>query len=301
MKLEKLSPAQRNRLKEIKAEYVKKALTYKPIDKEKSIRVIGFVYSIIKKEMPRVFKVVSPMAAQRLANKMKGTEKQFYPFGTYLTIYWQSLYAFYDTFVEFGIITKKFDKYHKLREIVDTGIYATIEFDKAIIICEKPIVCLKNNMGLHCTTGPAIKWRDGYSQFYINGRNVEKKWYIKCMTGKLTKEDFITETNDEKRSAAYMVLGEEKTMKLLGAKLIDSIEIEHANGEKEVIEYFRTTEKLNTFKNEPYAWRKLTCPSTGTVYITPTDPKLKSALDVAKFHRPDFVPQEIEYKWLSRS
>lgn len=301
MKLTKLTPEQKQSLKQRKELYVKKALTYQPINKEKSMRVIEFVYSLIKKPMPKIFKVVSPMAAQRLANKLKGTEKTFYSFGTYLTIYWQSFYAFYDTFVDFGIIGHKFEKYHRLREYLDTGIYATIEFDKAIIICEKPVVCLKNDKGLHCTTGPAIRWRDGYSQYYINGRNIKKDWYKKCLSGELTQQEFLSEENDEKRSAAYMIIGEEKIMKLLDAQLIDSVDIEHLNGEKETIEYFRTKGKLNKFKNEAYAWRKVTCPSTGTVYITPTDPKLKTAMDVAKFHRPDFVPNNIDYLWQARS
>ena len=96
-------------------------------------------------------------------------------------------------------------------------------------------------------------------------------------------------------------MGEEKMMKLLGAELIDEVEITHSNGEKEKIGYYRTKGKLNTFKHKPYAWRKVVCPSTGTHYLTPTNPDLKTALDVAKFHRPEWVPNVIGYSWFSRS
>jgi hypothetical protein len=301
MKLTKLTPAQKARLKEIKQQYVKNALTFQEINVEKTLQVIKFVYSLIKKPMPRVFKVSSPYAAQKLANKLKQTKNKFYPFGSYLSVYWQSFYAYYDTFVEFGIIGDKFSKYHQLREFINTGIYATIEFEHAVIVCEKPIVCLKNEKGLHCVIGPAIKWKDGYEQYYINGRKIDKQWFKLCLTNSLSKNEFVNEQNDEKRSAAYMILGEEKIMSLLGAKLIDEVSITHQNGETETIGYFRTTEKLNNFKKQPYAWRKVTCPSTGTSYLTPTDPSLKTAMDVAKFHRPSFVPKKVPYTWFSRS
>jgi hypothetical protein len=302
MKLSKLKPQQKARLKEIKAEYVKKALTFQEIDDKKALEVIEFVYSLGKRSMPKVFKVCSPYAAQKLANKLKGTKKKYYSFGTYLTIGWQSFYAFYDLFVEFGILAPdKFIKYYKLKQVVDSGIFLTIEFQYAVIICEKPIVCKKNDKGLHCIDGPAIKWRDGYEQYHINGRRVEKKWAKKCLTGELAQKEFLTEENDERRSAAYLLIGEEKMMKLLDAQLVDEISITHENGETENIGYYKTKKALNTFKKKPYAWRKVVCPSTGTSYLTPTNPDLKTALDVAKFHRPNFVPSNIPYTWFSRS
>lgn len=302
MKLTKLSAEQKSRLKEIKEAYIKKALTFQEIDVPKALKVIEFVYSLGKRAMPKVFKVSSPYAAQRLANKLKGTKNKFYPFGTYLSIRYQSWYAYYDTFLEFGILPKdKFDKYYKLREIVETGIYDTIEFQYAIIICEKPIVCKKNEKGLHCIDGPAIKWKDGYEQYHINGRRIEKAWAKKCLLGEISQKEFIEEQNDEKRSAAYMLLGEQKVMNLLEAFLVDEVLLTHENGECEKIAFYKTKKPLNKFKKKPYAWRKMICPSTGTVYLTPTDPDLKTALDVAKFHRPDFVPNATNYSWISRS
>lgn len=302
MKLIKLSPLQKSRLKEIKEAYVKKALTFQEIDDKKALEVIRFVYSLGKREMPKVFKVCSPYAAQKLANKLKGTKNKFYSFGSYMTIGYQSWYAYYDTFIEFGILPpEKFERYHQLRQIVDTGIFLTIEFQYAVIICEKPVFCKKNDKGMHCIDGPAIKWRDGYEQYHINGRRIEKAWAKKCLSEQVTQHEFLSETNDEKRSAAYLLLGEEKMMKLLEAQLVDEVSITHENGETETIGYYKTKKSLNTFKRKPYAWRKVICPSTGTSYLTPTNPDLKSAMDVAKFHRPDFVPSNIPYSWFSRS
>jgi hypothetical protein len=302
MKLTKLSEDQKTKKKEIRDWHIKDALTFSEINKEAAMDAIRLVYGMIKKQMPKVYQVSSPMAAQLMANKLKKTEKIFYSFGTYLTIYWRSLYAYYDFFVECGIIDKRFEKYHKLRKaVIESNIFSTIEFENAIIICEKPIKCLKNDKGLHCINDSAIKWSDGYEQFYINGRKIDKEWFRKCASSNLKKEEFINEQNDEKRSAAYMILGEEKIMKLLDAELVDETTFVHPNGESEVISFYRTKGKLNKHKNEAFAWRKVTCPSTGTNYLTPTDPNLKSAIDVAKFHRPSFVPKSTNYEWFSRS
>jgi hypothetical protein len=112
MKLEKLTEHQKGRLSQIKKDYIKKALSYTNIDKGKSISCINAVYSIAKKSNPKIYSTVSPMAAQVLANKLNGTEKKYYQFGTYLTSYLQSFYAFYDTFVEFGIISE--DKFQSI-------------------------------------------------------------------------------------------------------------------------------------------------------------------------------------------
>lgn len=302
MKLEKLTEQQKSRLSEIKKEYIKKALSHANIDKAKSISCINFVYSLIKKSPPRIYSTVSPMAAQQLANKLKGTEKKYYSFGTYLSVYYQSFYAFYDSFVEFGIITEdKFQKYFKIRDYVDSGIFMTIEFENAIILCEKPVKCLKNDNGLHNTSGYAIEWRDGYGLYFINGRSIKKSIFERAASGKLTKEDYINETNDEVRSAWYEILGGEKLMQLLNASLVDETSVIHKNGEVETISIYRTKEKLNKIKKEPYAWIKRICPSTGTTYLTPTDPKFNKAIDAAKFHRPEWVPNKIGYSWYSRS
>lgn len=300
--MKSLTPKQVSRLEEIKKEYIDKALTYQPFDDERIKICVEFAYSTINLPMPRVHKVVSPFDAQMLANKMNGTTNKFYSFGTYLTIYWQSFYAYYDTFAEFGLITPEdYPNYFLLREFVDSGIFSTIEFDTDIIICEKPVICKMVNNRMHSLGGPAIQWRNGYGQYYINGRNIPEEVFEACLNGTYTREMYLNETNDEVRSAAYMILGDKKIMDLLGASEIDTCMITHHNGELENISLFRTKEKLNKYKGTYYAWLKRICPSTGTVYLTPTNPEFNSALDAAKFHRPSFVPKNLDYKWHQRS
>lgn len=311
MKLTKLTDEQRAIVKANKDRFIKKFLSNDKIDKATTIELVGFIYSLINKPMPKIYKVGNPLAAQRFANKLKGTEKKYYSFGTYLTIYWASLYAYFETFVDLGIITEeKFPKYFKLRKFIDSNIFLTIEFEKAIIIVEKPMICLKNQNGLHSTDGMAIKWEDGYGQYYINGRSMPKWLFEKHKNNTLKKEDFINEPNEDVRAGMYELIeskGEGTMLEFLGAKQIDKQTFIHANGEVEEMTLYVTNEKfeeeedLNGKSPAALAWLKMECPSTGQRYLIPSDSSFKNCVDAAKFHRPSEVPNELEYKWDSRN
>lgn len=88
MKLKQMTEEQRAFLQIKKKDVADTFLSYQEINKKKSIELITFVYSLIKKPCPKIFVVDSPLSAQRLANKMKETKKKFYQFGTFLTCYW---------------------------------------------------------------------------------------------------------------------------------------------------------------------------------------------------------------------
>lgn len=312
MKLKELSQEQRLRLKEIRNEYVSKFLTHRKIDRTNAEEAIRFVYcELLKKEMPKIFVVKSPMAAQKLANKLKGTERKYYPFGTWLTYGWASSYAYYDTFVEFGILPQeKFPKYHKLRKFVDSGIEFTIEFEKAIIITQPALYYKKSGRSLHCTDGPAALWEDGYAQFYINGRRMPKWIFEKHKKGELTKNDFIKEENEDVKAGIYEIVessGEGSMLEFLGATETDRDLVTHGNGDIEELVLYKTKEKfkeetdLKGNSNVPLAWLRMICPSTGTRYLIPTDSSFDNCIEAAKYHRPSQVPTKLQYKWMSRN
>jgi uncharacterized protein DUF6745 len=307
MKLTSLTVLQKERLKSIKEEYVTRFLSFQEINKNVCTELIGFVYSLIKKPMPKIYKVSNPLAGQILANKLKGTTKKFYSFGTFLTIRWASFYAYYDTFVELGIITKdKFPKYFKLREFMNSGIFMTIEFEKAIILIERPVFIKRLNGRMHCVDGPAIKWRDSYCQYYINGRKMPKHIF----ENPITKEDFFKEENEEVRAGMYEIIEAKKEgsmLELLGAHEVDRKTFVHEGGETEEMILFKTKEKfkgetdLNGKENVPLAWLKMICPSTNATFLLPSDSSFKSCEEAAKYHRPSTVPANVPYTWNSRA
>lgn len=189
----------------------------------------------------------------------------------------------------------------------ESNIYSAVFTEMLCVVSKFPKKVYRDNDGLlHNTNGIAVEWESISSEtdfvnYYIHGRNIPNHIAEVALNGELTREVFIKEANDEYRSAWYNYLGEEKMLSLLGAQEVDRFNVTHNNGEAEVITLFKTKEPLNTFKRKPYAWLKRICPSTGNVYLTPTDPDFKTAEQSAKFHRPDFVPSSLGYHWFSRS
>lgn len=311
MKLLSITSAQRARLKEIKREHIDRFLTFQEIDKRKAFEIISFVYSLINKPCPKIYPVGSPKAGQLLANKWKGTKNKFYTFGSFLTVGWASFYAWANAFVEFGIIDEqKFTKYFKLREFVNTGIFLTIEFEHAIIVIEKPVILERLNGRMHCTTGPAIKWRDGYCQYYINGRSMPRWIFDKAKDNTISKNDFINEQNEDIKAGIYEIIesrGEGSMLQFLGAHEVDRKTFVHLNGDLEEMILYKINEKfkaetdLKGRSDVPLAWLRMSCPSTGTNYLIPSDSSFQTCEDAAKFHRPNEVPTEKKYAWNARS
>jgi hypothetical protein len=303
MKLTKLTEDQKKLLKTNKEKFVKKFLNNEKIDKKNAFAAIRFVYSLLKKEMPNVYKVGNPLAAQYLANKLKGTTKKYYSFGTYLTIYWASFYAYFETFVDFGIITKeKFPKYFELRKFIDSNIFMTIEFEKAIIIIEKPMICLKNENGMHNLTGKAIQWEDGYGQYYINGRCISEKYFKSISDGTFKIEDFIAETNEEKKSTCIAFMQEkfgDEYLITFFKKYLN--EVDTFVDKKEEKYLIGTTGGMNIgvytlFKgkinNAEIAYVRCYCPSTDRMFFLGVDEKYKNAKDaIASLYR---IPMKLK-------
>lgn len=310
MKLTKLTQDQKDHLKTNKTKFVTKFLRYEKINRQAAVQSIEFIYSLIKRPLPKIYEVGNPLAAQQLANKLKGTSKKFYQFGSFLTAYWASFYAYYETWVDFNIITEdKFPKYFKLRKFIESNIFLTIEFEKAIIVVEKPMICLKNQIGMHCTTGMAIKWRDGYGQYYVNGRCVKSGLFNKVISGAFTFADFKALSNEDEKAAVLTIIrenkGSEGLMKFLNAILVDEKVLEHTNGYSETLNLFRTKEKFDIVqnsrgeRNQPYAWIGMQCPSTGSSYLIDTCPTFNDVIECAKWHRPKPVPASVKYLWQS--
>jgi hypothetical protein len=303
MKLTKLTVDQKKHLKDNKEKFVSKFLNSEKIDKQKAIEVIKFVYSLIKRDMPKIYKVGDPLSAQKLANKLKGTEKKYYSFGTYLTLYWASFYAYYETFVDFGIITKeKFPKYFELRKFIDSNIFMTIEFEKAIIIVEKPMICLKNENGLHNLDGKAIEWENGYGQYYINGRCLSEKHFTSITNKKFKIEDFINEKNEEKKSTCIAFMQEKYGDEYLVDFFRQYLKEVDSFTDKKDEQYLKgTTKGMNVgvytlFKGiingVGIAYVRCYCPSTDRMFFLGVDDSYKTAKDaIASLYR---IPSKLK-------
>ncbi len=136
---------------------------------------------------------------------------------------------------------------------------------------QPPVYIERNERGrLHSTTTAAVKFKDGSCYYFVNGRFIPS-WIVEEKE-KITKEKFLSERNTDIKGAIYEILGQKRIISLLGAEVIDTKTLIHANGDIETVELLSTKETFEEFDNDPLRWVKVTCPSTGTNYILGVEP-----------------------------
>ena len=184
--------------------------------------------------------------------------------------------SFYDFFERINMLDNfKFKQYKKL---IKSNCFNAYEYENFVFAIQPPVKIERNNTGrLHSPSGPAIEFKDGYCQYYINGRNIPENIYLKAQV--LTKEQFLSEQNSDYKGAWYEILGQQKMMDMLGAKEVDSKIIAHKNGDIETVALYKTIEVFEEIDNQPFAWVKMVCPSTGTQYLQGVEPHHTCALD----------------------
>ena len=112
---------------------------------------------------------------------------------------------FYDYFKRISIVEHKlFDKY---MEYLKNGVFYTIFLGGAAFLCGRPEYIKRDEQNrLHCEDGPAIRWKDGYCNYFWHGVSVPEKLIER--PDEITKEDLINETNAEVRRGMMEKLGE---------------------------------------------------------------------------------------------
>ena len=204
-------------------------------------------------------------------------------------------------------IQKDFDKFQSLQK--QSGIYSAIFSELLCVISKYPKKIHRNsNNNLHNSNESAIEWGNltestKWNCYYLNGRNMPSWIYEE----EVTKDKFLKEENEDIKAGIITMVKENKgndgLLEFLNAECMDEQTLVHENGRLEVIKLYKTKEKYsflcdaNENFNQPYAWTSFSCPSTGQQYLIDTSAHFTNALDSIKFHRPNGVPNELEYNW----
>lgn len=225
-------------------------------------------------------------------------------------IYICSLYSrVYLTWYKF--IQDEFHVEHENKELLDwlyensnNNIARCYFNEKYVLVLKTPKYIRKNNGTLHSTKDAAIDWPN-YKMYFINGRRISNDLFLKTLNNTLTFDEFISINNDDTKANIITMIkendGNEKLMKFLDAKVVDEKTIEHSSGHVETLRLWKTNKTfefvndINGNTNQPYSWLEETCPSTGSVYLIDTSAHFNDVIDAAKFHRPQFIPNELKY------
>ena len=212
---------------------------------------------------------------------------------------------------EFELTTKKSEQLDWLYNNVNSAHISQCYLTKGIVlVLQMPSKIMRNEVGFHSTGHEAaIQFEGNYNINFINGRRISNWIFEKYYSGNLTFNDFNSLENEDERAGIITLIkeneGSEGVLKFLNATLIDEREINHENGYSEIIKFYKTKEKYSFLQdskgntNVEYAWTEFKCPSTGQVYLLDSCPTITNSVEAAKFHRPNFVPHDVEYIWQS--
>ena len=203
--------------------------------------------------------------------------------------------SFYDFFEKINIVDDfNFKQYKK---ILKSGVFNAYEFENFVFAIQPPIYVERNSQGrLHSTSTAAVKFRDGSSYYFINGRPIPE-WVVEKKDA-ITKDQFLQEKNSDIKGAIYEVLGSEGLINLLGAEITDTKTIHHDNGDVEIVELLKTKDTFPDLDDDPLAWVKMTCPSTGTNYLIGVDPQYNDAIEAIASLSP-FTKDEYSFNFRS--
>lgn len=218
-------------------------------------------------------------------------------------------YKFIQT--EFNVDCELKDELHKFGDLYfESNIYDVLTGDTLAIVVKYPKRIHTNDTHeLHNTDGVAVEWGCRYPEldwktYFINGRNIPADKMELALSGDLTRDEWMNEPNEDIRAAWYEVLGQEKMLELLGAVEIDRGQFTHANGDVEDVVLYKTSFTLPALDDQPLAWVRFTCPSTGTNYLIDVEPKWDTALEAAISTSPFFgdeITKIEDYKFNKRS
>jgi len=195
------------------------------------------------------------------------------------------------------------DVFLNWRELYENaGVYNAICNENVCITSNYPIEINRNENGdLHNISGTAVKWSGiEWKCYYINGRNISNNDFELALNGKITKDIYNAENNQDTRAAWYEILGQEKMMEILDVYEVDKGTFIHNDGSIEEVILFKTKTSYPETGNNPYAWVRFICPSTGTNYLIDVEPHHISAVEAAVSTSP-LVTSVDDYKFDGRA
>lgn len=130
---------------------------------------------------------------------------------------WLSFYAFMREVV--GLVEQT-EKLAGLMRLARCAGWA-LPYENTCYVAERHNVLHRDNSGrLHCLTGPAVAYPDGWGVYAVRGVRVPKAWIEQRDT--LDPMTALTEPNLERRGAAALILGWDKVLNKLKPVVVDS-------------------------------------------------------------------------------
>lgn len=199
-------------------------------DKEGIEKFFAFIYKLADLKAPKVVIVESPTAAIEFAEKNGVKVEKIDGLGIGYDSGWTSFYMFFE---KIGVDFSDIPEWAEWKKLMDIGLYGCLLFENVAIGVIRPALVKTTESGhLHNESGPAVAWKDGTCQYFLNGINVPK-WLIETDAGKIDPMLAFNEKNVDVQREIIRKIGAERMLNGSGAKTIDTFVDSHTNGGNE--------------------------------------------------------------------
>lgn len=216
--------------------------------------------------------------------------------------------SFYDFFTQIKVINNEdFNNYQKL---IESNVFETFEFEKAVFAVRPPINIVYNENDLaHNTEGPSVEFADGTKFYQVNGFTIQKELFQKLYDRTYTVAEFLSEPNEEIKSAVISYLqsrdGETGVYYFLKDNLSEVDTYTNVKDDSLMVGTINSTNigVYTLFKGSvddtEIAYVRCYCPSTDRMFFLGVDPSNTNAKDaIASLYQ---VPKILKEKIVSIS
>ena len=334
-KLESLTPEQEAKMFEVRDFWLDYINSCKNSTDREQVKIgVDWLYKLAGKEAPVVIYIQSPIGCQlavaylkeffklmqedkKLLSNVRSNVRsnvlsnvlsnvgsnvpEYESFCSYGSIGDYGWVSFYDFFTQIGVVNNK--DFNSFKHILTSGVYDMIQLEGFCIVCDMPSTLLRNaTQQLHSVDTMAISFKDGYGQYYINGRSIPDKYFHSISDKSFTMEDFINESNEEVKSVCIAMMqekyGDEYLVDFFRQNLM---EVDTYVNKKDAEFLKGTTGGMNVgvytlFKGiingAHIAYVRCYCPSTDRMFFLGVDESHKNAKDaIASLYR---IPSKLK-------
>jgi hypothetical protein len=198
--------------------------------------------------------------------------------------------AFYDYFTQIKVIDNEdFNNYQKL---IESNVFESFEFEKVVFAVKPPIHINYNELNQpHSINEASIVFLDGSRFYRVNGFSLSKELFTSLKEQTYTVKEFLSENNEEVKSAVISFIqerdGEEGIYRFL-QDYLNEVDTYVNKKDGEFMEGTTNSSKLGVYtlfkgriNTYDIAYVRCYCPSTDRMFflgVEPTHTKAKDAI-----------------------
>jgi len=265
--IKELTKVQQDQIPVYRDKWLDIGLSTTRIDRDKAIESVKKAYKLVGLKEPTKFHFVdSPTAAIKYIQSIDSSLSVDDILGS--TIYgahdagWLSFYEYFKEVCDINDCNKLDGLFELAKNVGWTNVYEDL-----VVFQEKPIaIRFDDQKRLHCETGPAVGYADGFGFYSWHGVVIPAEWITK--RSELSPKTALSWTNIEQRRAACEIVTWARILRELNAKIIDE------DADPMIGTLVEVT--LPDLGKEKFL--KVLC-GTGREFAIPVPPEMKTALD----------------------